>query len=203
MQQTFRFLHTLIVRKDFRPNTTTPPTILEVEQLPIALPDGYVIKFPIPKSCETIDLIVDGGASLGDTQIPIEPYTGTKRLSCKTTTKILPVNLTGVTWRGAIRTGEADTLPLLTFDFVTTDPLSGIVTMSADAIDTAALPSNCRFDELPLYYETPLSIQKAENFEDQAVYNAAYFWDAEYEDTAGVVTRQFYGRVWVPWESTQ
>lgn len=201
--QTFRFRHALKLAKDLTPSTTSPPTTLSVCALPIELPAGYIIEFPISGSCETIDLEVATTALLGDEEITIVPYTGTRRLRCGTSTAILPLDLTGLTWRGSVRTAEDDAASLIDFSFSVPAPTDGSVEMSASATLTASLESNVRFDEIPCFYEEPLSIQQEANFEDEAIYDAAYFWDLEYEDQLGNVARKFYGRCWVVWESTQ
>lgn len=202
-KRSFRFLHTLELAKDLIPSATAPPTQLFVKQLPVELPVGYVIQFPIPGTCNTIDMVVATTALVGSEVITIAPFTGTRRLRCGTTTSILPINLTGLTWRGAVRAAEDDTTPLITFSFATPVPLSGVVEMSASSALTAEIASNARFDEIPCFYEEPLDIQARANFVDQAVYDAAYFWDLECENAMGEVTRKLYGRCWVIWESAR
>ena len=201
--RSFRFRHTLELSKDVIPSASLPPTTIAVKQLPVALPVGYTIQFPIQGSCATIDLEVATAAPLGAEVITILPYTSTRRLRCGTTTAILPIDLTGLIWRAAIRDAEDSDAPLLSFTFSVPVPESGVVEMTASALLTAATESNARFDEIPCFYETPLSIQSATNFADQEVYNRAYFWDLESEDVGGNVSRKLYGRCWIVWESTR
>ncbi len=200
-KRTFTFKYSLCLCADLVPSTTTPPSSISVKPLPIDLPVGYIIEINL-NNCDLVELEVAVAASQGDRTVQIVPYTGTTRVRKSTVVPILPIDLTGLSWRASIRNAVLDE-ELMDFTFNIPDPTQGVVEMIGDALTTEALPSNANYFDIPLFYCEPLSIQKEENFENEDVWNAAYFWDLESEDGSGEVVKRVYGRVWVVAEYTK
>lgn len=189
----FRFLYELILAQDVLPNAES----IDVFPLPVALPDGFVLKFP-GQGCNTIDLIASGDAEIGSEVINIAPYLGADALECRSRAKLLPVNLEGSTWRAAVRAAYLDAEPILTFACQPLD--NGLVQVRAAEALTAAAPSNCIYDQLPQFQNPVRDFQNLNSF-DARLLKKAYFWDLESETAMGV-SRKIYGRVFIPGEAT-
>lgn len=199
--RTFTFTHAITLCEDLVPSTTSPPTTLLVKSLPVDLAAGTIIDIELD-SCTLVQLELSAAASVGDRILNIVPYTGTTRVRKNRVVPVAPIDLTGLTWRASLRDASTDT-ELLDFTFNIPDPTQGVVEVIGDAVSTAALTPNASFFEIPIFYPTPLSVQLQENFEDQAIWESAYFWDLESEDGSGVVVRRVYGRAWVVTEYTR
>jgi hypothetical protein len=191
--KTFRFQHQLVLAKDLVPSISSPPTTLKINPLPVDLPSGYPLTFPLT-GCDTVELITSGITAAGSQTVNIAPYAGTQALKCGASAATLPKDLTGQVWTGASK-ADYRLNKILQFSFLMT-PLSGLITMKALASDTALLTPNCQYDQLP----APADQQKQIAYPAD-VWAKAYFWDAEYI-FGGDTTRVLQGRLFVPAEAT-
>lgn len=200
----FQFVHEIVLSKDLRPGAT----LLNIEPLTVALPDNSLLSFPMPNSCDTVDVVLNGDALvIGARTLQIEPYAGTVTVACGTGAEGPAIDLTGRTYRGAIRKAEGDPAPLATFTCTTT-PLEGIVVASLSADITSILPTNCEWLDLPQAQIPERDFQDRNQFvierkgREIDIYQQGYYWDLEYQ--IGLkVEAVFRGRAFVCWEATQ
>lgn len=201
-KRTWLFRSSVTLSQDLIPSTTLPPTSISVLPLTHPVASGKILKFPQRSSaslgsCITTDLIVTTSALPGDTTIFILPYTGTSRLPCKTSVapnELMPLNDIALV-RGQVRALYADTSPLLTFNF-NLQPSIGAIEQVATAIDTALLPANCIYSDVPKFPQDNTAW-------DKSVFRKAYFWDAEIVRVSGDVDEFVEGRCWVKSEATK
>lgn len=200
----FQFVHEIVLSKDLKPNAI----LLNIEPLTVALPVGTVLSFPLPNSCDTVDVILSADALvIGAKTLEIFPYTGTTTVACGTGAEGPAIDLTGRTYRGAIRKAEGDPSPLATFTCATT-PLEGIVVASLGAEVTRILPTNCEWLDLPQAQIPARDFQDRNQFvierknKEIDIYQQGYYWDLEYQIGLRVVP-VFRGRVFVSWETIQ
>jgi hypothetical protein len=185
-----QFMHAVALQRHLMPGQdkiyTTP--------LSQALLSGYTLIF-LSGGGEATDLTITQAAGIGDEQLSIAPYQGT-RLNKGSVAETFPQDLTGQQYRGHIRktANSADILAQFTF---TATPLDGLVRLSLSAAVTANLPANCNYYDLPIGGD--LSSQGGFG---GAAWESAYHFDIESE-LGAVVERRAYGRVWVPREVTR
>ncbi|MGL5059032.1 MAG: hypothetical protein ACRC62_03535 [Microcoleus sp.] len=200
----FQFVHEIVLSKDLRSGAT----LLNIEPLTVALPLGTVLSFPLPDSCETVDVTLSADALvIGSRTLQIEPYTGKATVSCGTGAEGSPIDLTGRIYRGAIRKTEGDPAPLATFTCTTT-PAEGIVVASLTSEVTRILPTNCEWLDLPQAQIPERDFQDRNQFvierknKEIDIYQQGYYWDLEYQ--IGLrVEAVFRGRAFVCWEAAQ
>jgi hypothetical protein len=200
----FQFVHEIVLAKDLKPDATS----LTIEPLTVALPDNTVLSFPLPNSCETVDVVLNGDALvIGSRTLAIDPYTGKTTVACGTGAEGPVIDLTGRTYRGAIRKTGNDPAPLATF-VCTTTPTEGIVVPSLSADITRVLPTNCEWLDLPMGQIPERDFQDRNQFvidrkgKEIDIYQQGYYWDLEYQVGLRVVA-VFRGRAFVCWESAQ
>lgn len=190
--------HGLRLARDLRSNIQTPPTSITIVPLPIDLPSGYKLSFPL-SGCNFVDLVTTAITPIGSDTVPIQPYTGKANLACNSTANTLPINLTGETWRGACRKTYEDATPLFNWSFIV-DPLIGRIvgTVSATATTAIALTKKERI----IYSDIPKDYQLEKNFRPE-IWAKAWFYDWERVLPDGRIDRVFEGRLWMTSEATR
>jgi hypothetical protein len=168
-ETTFIFKNSLSLTKDVVGSVASPVMTIEVAPLPQDLPVGYELVFsPNSASCDTVSLIVDAPATQGDLSVVVQPFVG--NLACKLIAKLDAIDQTTNTWFGSIR--ETAESPTTLADFTVTTPNNNSVLISLTDEETALIPANCRYDDIPT------DLQNNRRF-NSLVLRRAYFYDLD------------------------
>jgi hypothetical protein len=184
--KTFEFRKTVSVREPVISGAAS----ISCYPLTVDLPVGQVLIFGMES--------VTAAASVpaGGVVIPITSYNGMGILA-GAFADIGAEDLTGLTWRAQVKKAYKDVQSLVEMSFEIT-PLTGVVVAKISATTTALLTPNAIYSDLP----PDIDIVSADDIRSD-VWAKSYFWDLEYEDSSGCVTRIINGRCWITFEATR
>jgi hypothetical protein len=192
------YLDAVVLAQDLTANLQSPPTAIKVLPLTRDLPSGFELEFP-GTGCQTIILTTTNISLAGTKTIQIQPYTGTKNITCGKAANALPQDLTGEIWRGQCRRKISDTAIAFSWAFELI-PLQGVVTGTVPAAITEALVITDR--ERITFSDIPDDFQLRENF-NPGVYAKAWVYDWERVYASGEVKRVREGLLWLTSEVTR